>query len=494
MNREVVAKLRRILDSTQVVEDETELLVYECDGLPLFKNRPDVVVFPKKTEEVAQVVRLANEYRIPFLPRGAGTGLSGGALAVEGGIVIEMQRMNRILTIDTDNRIAIVQPGVVNLHISQAAAPLGLYYAPDPSSQMACSIGGNVAENSGGPHCLKYGMTTNHVLAVEAVTSTGEIVRLGNPAGEPIGMDLLGAIVGSEGTFAIVTEITIRLLPKPQAVKTLLAAFRSVEECSQTVSDVIAAGIVPAAMEFVDARTIEAVEASVYKAGYPRDAVAALLIEVDGFKDGLEETANAIVEICRKNQSYDIRLAKDDDERAKLWLGRKGAFGAMGRLAPDMMTMDAVIPRTRLPEVLVAIDRMSEKYGLRVANVFHAGDGNLHPIILFDGRSPGQVDNLFAMSEDMMKLCVDVGGSLSGEHGIGYEKKDFMGLVFSDGDLETMMQVKRVFNPHGLLNPDKIFPGRRGCTEIGKHTTTSTAEIGKRVEAILLGSPEKVQH
>jgi glycolate oxidase subunit GlcD len=493
VNKEVVGKLQQILGKTAVIVDETELLVYECDGLPLFKHRPDVVVFPMTADHVAQVVRVANEYGIPFLPRGAGTGLSGGALAVEGGIVIELQRMNRILSIDTDNRIAVVQPGVVNLHISQATAPYGLYYAPDPSSQMSCSIGGNVAENSGGPHCLKYGMTTNHILAVEAVTSTGEIIRLGNPAGEPIGMDLLGAIVGSEGTFAIVTEITIRLLPKPQAVKTLLAAFRSVEECSQTVSDVIAAGIVPAALEFVDAKTIEAVEASVYKAGYPLDAVAALLIEVDGFRDGLEETSAAIVEICRRNRAYEVRVAKDDDERAKLWLGRKGAFGAMGRLAPDMITMDAVIPRTRLPEVLVAIDRMAEHYGLGVANVFHAGDGNLHPLILFDSRFKEQVDKILAMSEDIMKLCVEVGGSLSGEHGIGYEKKDFMDLVFNDVDLQTMMRVKQVFNPAGLLNPSKIFPSRRGCTEIGKHNTTSTAEIAKRVEAVLLGSPEKVE-
>jgi FAD/FMN-containing dehydrogenase len=304
---------------------------------------------------------------------------------------------------------------------------------------------------------------------------------------------LLGVLVGSEGTFAIVTEITVRLLPKPQAVKTLLAAFHSVEECSQTVSDVIAAGIVPAALEMVDAKTIEAVEASVYKAGYPLDAVAALLIEVDGFRDGLEETSAAIVDICRRNHAYEVRVAKDDDERAKLWLGRKGAFGAMGRLAPDMITMDAVIPRTRLPEVLVAIDRMSERYGLGVANVFHAGDGNLHPLILFDSRYPEQVDKILAMSEDIMKLCVNVGGALSGEHGIGYEKKDFMDLVFTDVDLQTMMRVKQVFNPDGLLNPGKIFPSRRGCTEVGKHSTTSTAEIGKRVEAVLLGSQEKVQ-
>jgi glycolate oxidase subunit GlcD len=491
VTNEVISKLRQALDPSRVVSDETELLVYECDGLPLFKNRPDVVVFPKTAEEVAAVVRIANDHGIPFLPRGAGTGLSGGAFAVEGGIIIELQRMNRILSIDADNRIAVVQPGVVNLHISQATAPYGLYYAPDPSSQMSCTIGGNVAENSGGPHCLKYGMTTNHILAIQAVTAQGEVIRLGNSSGETLGMDLLGAIVGSEGTFAIVTEITIRLLPKPQAVKTLLAAFHSVEECSQTVSDVIAAGIVPSALEFVDAKTIEAVEASVYKAGYPMDAVAALLIEVDGFREGLEETSNAIVEICRRNNSYDVRVAKDDDERARLWLGRKGAFGAMGRLAPDMITMDAVIPRTRLPEVLVAIDRMSREYNLGVANVFHAGDGNLHPLILFDSRYPEQVEKIFAMSEDIMKLCVEVGGSLSGEHGIGYEKKDFMGLVFNDIDLDTMMRVKKVFNPSGLLNPGKIFPSRRACTEIGKHSTTSTAEIGKRVEAVLLGSPQK---
>ena len=491
MKKEILGRLRQILKPAEVVDDETELLVYECDGLPLFKNRPDVVVFPTTAEQVARIVRVANEYRIPFLPRGAGTGLSGGAFAAEGGILIELQRMNRILSIDVENRVAIVQPGVVNLHISQAAAPHGLYYAPDPSSQMSCSIGGNVAENSGGPHCLKYGMTTNHILAIEAVTAEGDIIRLGNPAGEMVGMDLIGAIVGSEGTFAIVTEITVRLLPKPQAVKTLLAAFHSVEECSQTVSDVIAAGIVPSALEFVDAKTIEAVEASVYKAGYPQDAVAALLIEVDGFHEGLEETSDAIVEICRRNRAYEVRVAKDDEERARLWLGRKGAFGAMGRLAPDMITMDAVIPRTRLPEVLVAIDRMSERYGLGVANVFHAGDGNLHPLILFDSRYPDQVDKIFGMSEEIMKLCVDVGGSLSGEHGIGYEKKDFMDLVFNEPDLDTMMRVKQVFNPHGLLNPSKIFPTRRGCTEVGKHGTTSTAEIGKRVEAVLLGNQGK---
>jgi glycolate oxidase subunit GlcD len=485
---EIIQALKKIVGDDLVVADETELLVYECDALTLFRNKPDVVVFATNTTQVAAVVKLANEYRIPFLPRGSGTGLSGGAMAIEGGIVIELQRMNKILKIDVENRIAVVQPGVVNLHISQAAAPYGLYYAPDPSSQSACSIGGNVAENAGGPHCLKYGMTTNHILAIEAVLTDGSIVRLGNPAGEPFGTDLVGAIVGSEGTFAIVTEITIRLLPKPQAVKTLIAAYHSIEECSQTVSDVIAAGIVPAALEFVDAKTIEAVEASVYKAGYPRDAVAVALIEVDGFSNGLEETADEIVRICRNNGAYEVRVAKDDEERARLWLGRKGAFGAMGRISPDMLVMDAVIPRTRLPEVLLEIDRIAGRYQLPVANVFHAGDGNLHPLILFDSRRPDQVERIFAMGEEILKLCVAVGGSLSGEHGIGCEKKDYMGMVFSDSDMDTMLRVKDVFNPEGLLNPSKIFPTRRSCTEIGKQTVTSTSEIAKRVDAVLRGT------
>jgi glycolate oxidase subunit GlcD len=404
-----------------------------------------------------------------------------------------MQKMNRILSIDRENRIAVVQPGVVNLHITQATAPLGLYYAPDPSSQMACTIGGNAAENAGGPHCLKYGMTTNHILAIEAVLANGEIVRLGNPAGECVAMDLLGSIVGSEGTFVIVTEITIRLLPKPQAVKTLLAAYHSVEACSQTVSDIIAAGIVPAALEFVDDKTIHAVEASVFKAGYPLDARAALLIELDGFQDGIEEMSDAISAICQKNHAYEVRVARNDQERAQLWLGRKGAFGAMGRISPDMIVMDAVIPRTRLPDVLAEVDRLSELHGLGVANVFHAGDGNLHPLILFDSRFPDQVEKIHKLSAEIMKVCVDAGGALSGEHGIGIDKKEFMGLIFNDDDLAVMAEVKSVFNPTAMLNPSKIFPTRRACSEIGRSTTTSTAEIGKRVEAVLLGE-SRIEH
>jgi glycolate oxidase subunit GlcD len=490
---EIIEKLRRVVGKDAVVADETELLVYECDALAIFKSKPDAVVFPQTTEQVSGIVKIACEYGLPFLPRGAGTGLSGGAMAAEGGIIIEMQKMNRILSIDRENRIAVVQPGVVNLHITQATAPLGLYYAPDPSSQMACTIGGNAAENAGGPHCLKYGMTTNHILAIEAVLANGEIVRLGNPAGECVAMDLLGSIVGSEGTFVIVTEITIRLLPKPQAVKTLLAAYHSVEACSQTVSDIIAAGIVPAALEFVDDKTIHAVEASVFKAGYPLDARAALLIELDGFQDGIEEMSDAISAICQKNHAYEVRVARNDQERAQLWLGRKGAFGAMGRISPDMIVMDAVIPRTRLPDVLAEVDRLSELHGLGVANVFHAGDGNLHPLILFDSRFPDQVEKIHKLSAEIMKVCVDAGGALSGEHGIGIEKKEFMGLIFNDDDLAVMAEVKSVFNPTAMLNPSKIFPTRRACSEIGRSTTTSTAEIGKRVEAVLLGE-SRVEH
>jgi len=489
MKQEIIHRLKEIVGEAGATADETELLVYECDALALFKHRPDAVVFPTTTEQVSAIVRVANEFDLPFLPRGAGTGLSGGAMAAEGGILIELQRMNRIISIDPENQFAVLQPGVVNLDVSRAVAAHGLYYAPDPSSQMACSIGGNVAENAGGPHCLKYGMTTNHVLEVEAVLADGSITRFGNPVGEPIGYDMVGVLVGSEGTFAIVTEVTVRLLRKPQAVKTLLAAFHSVEECSQTVSDIVAAGIVPAALEFVDQRATEAVEASVFKAGYLLDAAASLLIEVDGFEVSIEATTADIVQICQRNNSYDIQVAQDEEQRARLWLGRKGAFGAMGRISPDMIVMDAVIPRTRLPEVLARIEALSEQYDLKVANVFHAGDGNLHPLILFDSRNTDQVDRIHAMSEAIMEVCVGVGGALSGEHGIGAEKKEFMCMTFNDADLDVMRRTRNVFNPRGLLNPGKMFPSRGGCTEVGPGMT-STAEAARRIERHVFGSEE----
>ena len=487
MKQEILDKLGAVVGAARVTADETDLLVYECDALALFKHKPDVVVFPASAREVSAVVRLANEYQIPFLPRGAGTGLSGGAIAADGGIIIELQQMNRVVSIDPENRFAVLQPGVVNLDVSRAVSPYGLYYAPDPSSQMACSIGGNVAENAGGPHCLKYGMTTNHILELEAVLATGEIVRIGNKAGDPVGYDLVGLVVGSEGTFAIVTEITVRLLRKPNAVKTLLAAFPSVEACSQTVSAVIAAGIVPSALEFVDQKTTEAVEASVYRAGYRLDAAASLLIEVDGFDVALEETADSIRSICESHGSYDIRVAEDEEQRARLWLGRKGAFGAMGRISPDMIVMDAVIPRTRLPEVLTRIQSISDSYDLPVANVFHAGDGNLHPLILFDSRRSDHVDRIFRMAEEIMEVCVSVGGALSGEHGIGLEKKEYMRMVYTDDDLDVMQRTKDVFNPMGLLNPGKIFPTGSACTEVGPGVT-STAEAARRIDRYVRGS------
>ena len=489
MKQEIIDRLKAIVGEAGATADETDLLVYECDALALFKHRPDAVVFPTTTEQVSAIVLLANEFDLPFLPRGAGTGLSGGAMAAEGGIIIELQRMNHILSIDSENQIAVLQPGVVNLDVSQAVRAHGLYYAPDPSSQMACSIGGNVAENAGGPHCLKYGMTTNHVLAVEAVLADGSIARFGNPVGEPIGYDMVGVLVGSEGTFAIVTEVTVRLLRIPQSVKTLLAAFRSVEACSQTVSDIVAAGIVPAALEFVDQRATEAVEASVFKAGYPLDAAASLLIEVDGFEVSIEDTTTDIVRICERNNAYDIQVAQDDKQRDRLWLGRKGAFGAMGRISPDMIVMDAVIPRTRLPEVLSRIEEISGQFDLKVANVFHAGDGNLHPLILFDSRNKDQVDRIHAMGEAIMDVCVGVGGALSGEHGIGAEKKEFMCMIFNDADLDVMRRTRNVFNPRNLLNPGKIFPSRGGCTEVGPGVTT-TAEAARRIERFVFGSEE----
>jgi glycolate oxidase subunit GlcD len=395
--------------------------------------------------------------------------------------------MNRILSVDSENRTAVLQPGVVNLHVSQAVAPLGLYYAPDPSSQVACTIGGNVAENAGGPHCLKYGMTTNHILEVEAVLSDGRIVRLGSRTGERVGYDLLGVSIGSEGTFLIVTEITVRLLRKPQAVKTLLAAFPTVDQTSQAVSDIIARGIMPAALEFVDRRTTEAVEASVYAAGYSLDAAASLLIELDGFDAGIEEAARAVVETCSNNGASEVRVAANEQERARLWLGRKGAFGAMGRISPDMITMDAVIPRTRLPAVLAEIERLAGEFELRVANVFHAGDGNLHPLILFDSRDPDQVERIHQLGEAIMDVCVRAGGALSGEHGIGVEKKEFMCMIFNDDDLAVMKRVRDVFNPRGLLNPGKVFPSRSSCTEVG-YGVTSTREAARRIERYVRGN------
>lgn len=463
----VIDALKAALGARNVLTASDELIVYESDALTLHKNIPSAVLIPSSAEEVAAAVRILAQAGIPFLPRGAGTGISGGAVSLRGAVIIEMARLNRILEIDYENQLAVVEPGVINVQLSQATAPFGFHYAPDPSSQMACTIGGNVAENSGGPHCLKYGMTTNHVLAVEVVLPSGEMVTLGGGGVDSAGYDLLGLFVGSEGTFGIVTKATLKLTRLPQSVKTMLAEFMTVTDASRTVSDIIAAGMLPAALEMIDKLTLEAIENSIFAGGFPTDVAALLIIEVDGLAVGIEHDAERAVEICLRNNARAVRVAKDDAERMKLWAARKRAFGAMGRIKADLMVQDAVIPRSRLPEVLDEIYRIAERYKLTVANVFHAGDGNLHPNISFDGRDPVQVERVEAASKEIMQLCVGVGGSITGEHGVGMDKIEAMRLIFSDDDLERMLAVKDVFNPAGLCNPGKVVPTTKTCRFCG---------------------------
>src|SRR5207302_6953976 len=447
-------ELETIVGAGAVVSDPEELLVYESDGLTLVRALADFVVFPTSAEQVAAVVRLANRESIPFVARGAGTGLSGGCLPAEGGLVISMMRMNRVLEVDYDNQVAVVEPGLVNLHLSWAVGPRGFYYAPDPSSQQACSIGGSIANNSGGPHTRKYGVTVNHVLGLEVVLPDGEVIWLGGRTRESQGYDLTGLFVGSEGTFGIATKIIVRILRRPQAVKTVLAVFDAVEAASESVSAVIGRGLVPAAMEMIDQLTIQAVE-DAFDCGYPRDAAAALLIELDGLREGMEAQAERVMAACRENGAREVRAARDEAERQLLWKGRKSAFGAYGRVSPAYMVMDGVIPRTRLPYVLNRVNQIVETHGLRVGNVFHAGDGNLHPNILYDPRTPGEEARVVAAGAEIMKVCAEVGGSISGEHGIGVEKADFMPFIFSVADLALMHRLKNAFNPSGLCNPGK---------------------------------------
>lgn len=456
-----IGELRGLLGRERVLSDPDQLLVYECDALSLHKHRPHAVIFPTTTEEVAGAVKILSHHGIPFVARGAGTGLSGGAVAPAGGVIIELARMNRILHIDYENRLAVVEPGVINIMLSRAVADAGLFYAPDPSSQMSCTIGGNVAENSGGPHCLKYGMTAGHILGLEVVLPTGEIISLDGNGTDAPGYNLLGVFIGSEGTFGIATKITVRLTPLPQAVQTLLADFLTVEAASHTVSDIIAAGILPSALEMMDQATIQAVEDSIYASGLPTDAAAVLLIELDGLRVSVDHDAERIVAICHQRGARTVRQARDEAERARLWAGRKGAFGAMGRISPDLMVQDAVIPRSKLPEVLPEIYRIAARYGLKMANVFHAGDGNLHPNICYDGRNPEEVTRVDAACREIMELCLRVGGSLTGEHGIGLDKIKYMPLAFSEADLDAMARVRAVFDPQGVCNPGKVLPVRR---------------------------------
>ncbi|KPQ35952.1 MAG: glycolate oxidase subunit GlcD [Phormidesmis priestleyi Ana] len=463
--RGVVRSLEKLLSANQVMRRKEELLVYECDGLTSYRERPAVVTLPKTTEEVAAVVKLCHEQNIPFVTRGAGTGLSGGALPVAECVLIVTTCMQQILDIDYDNQRVVVQPGVINNWITQAVSGAGFYYAPDPSSQLACSIGGNVAENSGGVHCLKYGVTTNHVLGLKVVLPDGETVDIGGAVPEMPGYDLTGIFVGSEGTLGIVTEVTLRILKVPEAVQVILADFTSVEAAGETVSDIISAGIIPAGLEMMDNFSLNAVEDVVATNCYPRDAVAILLIEIDGAAAEVAASAKQIAAMCYKNGARQLTHATDVQERLRLWKGRKAAFAAMGKLSPDYYVQDGVIPRTRLPEVLQQIEALGAKHGYRVANVFHAGDGNLHPLILYNNNIPGQLEEVEALGGDILKLCVSVGGSISGEHGIGADKRCYMPNMFSATDLETMQWVRGALNKKGLANPTKIFPTPKTCGE-----------------------------
>ena len=485
MDKSVLQDLAAIVAPQPLLTQPEEMLVYECDGHTLDKAPPDVVVFPTCTQQVVDIVKLANRHDVPFVARGAGTGLSGGALALEGGIVIEMCRMNKILEIDYGNQRAVVQPGLVNLHLSLAVSDGGFYYAPDPSSQGSCTIGGNVAENSGGPHTLKYGVTTNHVLGLEVVLPNGEMVHFGGAVLDTPGYDLTGLFVGSEGTFGIVTSVTVRIMRKPQAVKTLLAFFDTVETASNAVSGIIGTGIIPAAIEMLDNLAIQAVEAAI-RAGLPLDAGALLLIELDGIDDGMEADAQRIADICEQNDCQNVRVAQDDAERALLWKGRKEAFGAIGRLTPNYYTHDGVIPRTRLPEALTRLQIISHRYGLRIANVFHAGDGNLHPLVLYDERDEEEIERVHKAGHDILQTCVDLGGVLSGEHGIGLEKKNCMPWLFSEADLDVMRRVRQVFNPRDLCNPNKVIPlrGRCRCGAV-THDDTPNHETHEAVAAAM---------
>ena len=459
-------ELESLLGKGAVLSEPEELLVYESDGLVLFRALADFVVFPTSTEQVSEIVKLANREGMPFVARGAGTGLSGGCLPAEGGLVISLMRMNRVLEVDYDNHIAVVEPGLVNLHLSWAVGPKGFYYAPDPSSQQACTVGGNIANNSGGPHTLKYGVTVNHVLGLEVVLPDGEVMWLGGRTRESQGYDMAGLFVGSEGTFGIATKIVVRILKQSQAVKTVLAVFDSIEQASEAVSAVIAKGLIPAAMEMIDQVTIGAVE-DAFGCGYPRDAAAALLIELDGLSVGMDAQAERVMAACRDCGARDVRVARDEAERQLLWKGRKSAFGAYGRISPAYMVMDGVIPRTRLPEVLRRVNEIASAHGLRVGNVFHAGDGNLHPNILYDPRNPGEEARVVEAGGEILKVCADVGGSISGEHGIGLEKMDYMSLIFTEADLDFMRRLREAFNPRNLCNPGKIFPSRKACGESG---------------------------
>ncbi len=481
MDTRILDELRAIVDGRGLISSPEELHTYECDGLTNFRVMPRAVLLPASTEQVQKIVRLCHRERIPFVARGSGTGLSGGALPVENGIVISLARMNRILEVDFPNARAVVEPGVINLDVTGRVQPQEYFYAPDPSSQSICSIGGNVAENSGGAHCLKYGFTTTHVLGLEVVLPDGSLVHFGGKTLDAPGYDLAGVFVGSEGTLGIATKIILRIVKRPECVRTLLAAFASTNEAGAAVSGIIAAGMLPAAIEMMDNLAIQAAEAAVH-ANYP-DCGGLLLVELDGPVAEVETLMVHVNEICRSNGASEIRVAKSDAERALVWKGRKAAFAAMGRISPNYIVQDGVIPRTALPKVMSEIERLSQAAGLRVANVFHAGDGNLHPLVLYDRRIPGQEENAEALSSRILELCIAAGGSITGEHGVGEDKKFAMSKMFAEPDLATMQRVRCAFDPLQLSNPTKVFPTPRLCGEKpGEYQPHSleTAEIAER--------------
>ena len=464
MNESFLDELRRICGAEAVLHEPMQLLTYECDALVHLRETPEVVVLPQSAEQVQGVVRACARRRVPFVARGHGTGLSGGALPVPGGIVISLTRLNRVLEIDIPNRRVVIEPGVTNLEITRQVAPFGYYYAPDPSSQQVCSIGGNVAENSGGAHCLKYGFTTHHVLELEAVMPDGELVHIGGSLADTPGPDLLGLIVGSEGTLAVVTKVTVRILRKPEAVQTLLAAYKTIGDGGQAVSDIIGAGIIPAAVEMMDRLAIQAAEAAVHPNFPPADTI--LIVELDGPVSEVQEMFAVVEAICRKAGATTIEIAQTDEQRMRIWKGRKAAFAAMGRVSPNYYVQDGVVPRTKLPEVLERIRALEHRSGLRIGNVFHAGDGNLHPLICYDETIAGQADLAVAVAQEILTYCVEAGGSITGEHGVGVDKRDYMPRMFSEADLDVMQVVRDALDPLRLCNPGKVFPTPRLCGEV----------------------------
>jgi glycolate oxidase len=464
----VLKQIEAVAGKAAVLTDPHDLKLYEYDG-GVDKSLPEVVVFPRTTEDVVALVKLAREHDLAIVGRGAGTGLSGGAIARAGGMIISFARMNRILEIDIENERALVQPGVVNLDITLAAAPFGYFYAPDPSSQRACTIGGNVAENAGGPHTLAYGVTTNHVVSLEAVMPDGTLVELGGKELDVPGYDLVGLLTGSEGTMALVTKIGVRLMRAPEAVKTMLAIYNSTEEAGNTVGALTARGITPVALEMLDGPMLRMVEAATH-AGYPLDAAAVLLIELEGLVEAIEEQAQEIAEVCRACGAREVRVAKSAAERELLWKGRKNAFGAIGRVSPTYYVQDGVVPRTQIARTLAAIAEIGAKYGIAISNVFHAGDGNMHPILPFDPRKPGDLERARKAGEEILEFCVSAGGSITGEHGVGMEKMELMANQFSDDTLELIRQLKSMFDPECRLNPGKVLPTGKGCLEIRQRT------------------------